>query len=463
MNRSNVVRVFSIAFVLAMTLAFSSGIVAQSKNDIKRAKALAEQGDKAFNAKNYRAAADLYGQAATIVPTNPYCHFWKGYSHYYLKEYEASEREYVLALTQGYKPIDLYKVRWLLFAEQKRYDEAIADLKKALDLEPRNLYLLKALGDAQFLRGGYAEAQEAYQRALLIAPKDGDLYYSIASVHSKTGNIKDQGTSADEAIKRGTQYVGDAYYLLADSLDRQKNVAGAIDAYQRTISAKPGLYQPYLSLASLYQKQNKMALAIETLKKGLIVFPSDGTLYTNISWYYSLADRPADAVQAALSATKILPDQYMGFTNLCRAYNETTQYKEAMAACNNALRLQPNDGETLFYRGRANDKLKKTADATADYRRAVTGLAQFTKNNPEDSDGFYLLGNAYFADSQIDRAIEAYTRCLQLNSSFVKARFNLGYMLVLKKDKAGAMTQYSFLLAQDTALAGKLKAEIDKL
>ncbi len=463
MTRIKLVRSLSIALVLATALVFAADASAQTRNDIRQAKALADTADKAFRQKEYKSAADLYGQAIVLVPTNPYCHFWKAYSHYFLKEYEPAERSFTLALTQGFKPIEIYKVRWYLFYEQKRYDDAISDLKRGIEIEPKNVTMVKALGDMHYERGAFAESLEAYQKALLITPRDADLYYAIARVQSQTGNIDGQAASAEEAIKRGTQFVGDAYYLLGNAYARQKNVDKAIDAYQRAISAKPDLYQTYLDLSALYQGKNQMADAIEVLKKGILIFPSDGTLYTNASWYYSLADRPADAIQAALAATRFLPNQPMGYTNLCRAYNETKQYKEAVVACNSALRLNPKDGETFFYLGRANDLLGKTADATGFYKKAVAGLVEFTTANPGQSDGFYLLGNAYFADNQRDRAIEAYTKCLELSPNFVKARYNLGIILVLKKDKARAMTQYSFLLGQDVTLAGKLKTEIDKL
>lgn len=463
LKKMKLINAFSAALLMAVILVVAGNAPAQTRNDIKRAKELADSADKAFRQKEYRQAADLYGQAIVIVPTNPYCHFWKGYAHYYLKEFDQAERSFVLALNQGFKPVEIYKVRWYIYYEQRNYDAAAADLLKALQLEPKNVVLLKGLGEIYLQQNTNAAALDTFQRALLITPKDGDIYYNIARAHAALGDWSKQAASAEEALKKGTQMVGEAYYLLGDAQDKQKNFTGAIDSYQKAISANPSLYQAHRNLANIYQRQNKLSNAIDVLKKAIVLFPSDGNLYTDISWFYSLNDRPADAVQAALAATKFLPDQYMGYTNLCRAYNETKQYKEAMTACNNALRLKPGDGETFFYLGRASDLTGRASDATGYYRKAVTGLIDFTKENPDYADGFYLLGNAYFADNQRDRAVEAYTKCLQLSPNFVKARYNLGIILVLKKDKVGAMTQYSFLLAQDVALAGKLKTEIDKL
>ncbi len=455
---------------LAALFIFAAGVFppfvhAQTRAEIRRSRELADQANKSYRAKDFKGAVQFYGEALTLVPTNPQLHFFKGDAHYQLKEYAASEREFQLALNQGHKPLEVYSHRWYVFYDQQKYEQAIDDLNKALQLAPKNAQHWKALGEIYLQSGNRKSALEATQKALLINPKDGDSYYQIARIQALEGNTKAQLAASEEAIKRGTQFAGDTYYLIGDAQTRLKNDAAAIDAFNRAIAANPKIFQVYLTLASLYQRKNQLTLAIDTLNKAKPQFPSNGRLYTDISWYYSLADRPKDAEEAARSATQLLPNEYMGYTNLCRALNdskETAKYRDAITACNNALRLKPGDGETLFYLGRSNDLLGRTAEATRYYRQAVTGLLEFTKANADYADGFYLLGNAYYADNQRDRAIESYTKCLELNPNFVKARFNLGFIQLQKKNKAAALEQHKFLLAQDAALAAKLKAEIDK-
>ncbi len=463
MHRKDLFNSVLIGLFSALLLFSAGSIFAQSKNDKKKAKTFVEQGDKAFRQRNYREAVNLYGQAVTLVPNDSYGHFWKANSHYSLKEYGEADREFALAMNQGFKPIEIYKIRWYLYYDQKDFEAALVDVQKGLQIEPKNMTLLLGLGDIYYRKGSFPEALQAFQKALLLTPKDGDIFYYIARVHTAMGNVKEQGTSADEAIKKNTKYVGESYYLLADSLDRQKNYGASIDAYQKSIAAKPDTYQAYRNLANVYKRQNRLTEAIDVSKRALNLFPLDGGIYTDLSWYYSLADRPSDAVGAAQAATKILPNEYMGFTNLCRAFNESKQYQQAIAACNTALKLNPKDGETNFYLGRASDFLKRTDEATRYYRVAVVGLLEFTRTNPDYSDGFYLLGNAYFADNHRDRAVQAFERCLQLSPSFAKARSNLGTILVLQKNKMKAMEQYNYLLAQDPVLAANLKVEIDKL
>lgn len=463
MSNIKILRSITIFFVLLSILSFVGTATAQSSKDKKRAKDLTSQGDKFFNQKNYRSAAEAYGQSIAIVPNNGYAHFWKGYAHYYLKENEPALNELAIALTQGYKPIDIYRVRWYIFYDMKDYDSALADIRKGSQLDPKNLEFLKAAGEILYAKGAFQESLDAYQRAVLLSPKDGDLYYGIARAQFGLGNSAAQASAAEEAVKRNTQLLGEAYYLLGDGKQKLKDSNAAIAAYQRAIAAKPLSYQAYRNLADLFRSDSRFNEAIDISKRAALLYPDDGYIYTDLSWYFSLADRPEEAIQAAQSGIKLLPDQYMAYTNLCRAYNDTKQYAQAITACNSALKLNPKDGETYFYLARAYDLTGRTADATRNYSRAVTGLVEYTKNNPEYSDGFYLLGNAYFSDNQRDKAIEAYRKCLQLNPRFAKARLNLGRALVLKKDKVGAMEQYNELLKIDQKRAAQLKTDIDKL
>ena len=436
---------------------------AQAKKDQRRAEQLIKAGDKAFKEKNYRLAVDSYSQAVVIVPNNPYAHFWKGYAHYYLKEYDLALPEFDLAAAKGYKPIDVAKVRWFIHKETKNYDAAAADVKQILLAEPNNAEFAVALAELDYSRGAFQEAADAYQSAILKAPNNGNLYYGLAMSKSKLGDMAGQASAAEEAVKKNTQFLAESYFLIAEARQSQKRNAEAIEAYERALKSKPDVYSAYRNLAELYRSENRITEAIEISKRGLRLFPNDGNIFTDITWLYSLAGRTDDAVEAGRAATRLLPQQALGFTNLCRAYNDANKPDLAVSACNTALRLKPNDGETNFYLGRANALLQKPAEADKYYKRAVVGLVEFTKNNPDYSDGYYLLGNAYAEDGQPAKALEAYKKCLELNPRFAKAQFNIGVILIGKKDKTGAMEQYNALLNTDKVLARKLKLEIDKL
>ncbi|MCE7962014.1 MAG: hypothetical protein DYH05_05880, partial [Acidobacteria bacterium ACB1] len=199
------VHIQRIAAILLAVLVASVGIVsAQSKKDRKRAQELIAAGDKAFRARNFREATSDYGQAILIVPNNPYAHFWKGYSHYNLKENADALREFEIALSQGFKPLDVYRVRWFLHYEAKDYDAALSDLRKAIEIDPDNQEFKKGMGEIFYAQGRYGESLQIFQSVVVKEPKDGDVYFNIARAQGALGSVREQGTAAQAALANNT-------------------------------------------------------------------------------------------------------------------------------------------------------------------------------------------------------------------------------------------------------------------
>lgn len=464
MNRTKYFKGF-IYLMLLLSL-FAASAEAQPKprkKDLEKARKLAQQGDRFFNLKNYRGAVDKYAEAIALVPQFPAAHFWKGYAHYYLNEFDQSLNELTTAETQGFdKPLEIYKLRWYLNYQAKNYDAALTDALAASRLDPNNASYNLAVADIYREKKNYSEAIVYYKKVAAQNPNNGDIFYNLAFSYANSGDWENQGNAALEALRLKTKYVGESYYYVADSLSRRKKFDEAMDYYQKSLDLKPDIYATYNALSDIYRIRNEFDKAIAVTRQGLKQFPRDANLYTSLAWYYSLADRPADAIIAAQSAVNIAPDQAMGHTNLCRAYNDAKEYEKAIATCNTALRLNPGDGETYYYLGRAYEFLKQTDKAFDLYTKAIDGLLKFTRENPDYSDGFYLLGNAYFAVQKDNEAIAAYNKCLALAPRFARARYVLGLTyLIGKKDKVRAREQYTMLREVDANLAEKLRQAIE--
>src|SRR5258708_28040241 len=117
---------------LALMFIIAAPLAAQTKKEREQAKKLQDQADKAFKQKNYRVAADTYGSSITVVANNAYAHYWKGNTHVNLKENVQALNEFTVALSQRFKPIEIYRVRWPVYRDQKDYEGALNDIRAAL-------------------------------------------------------------------------------------------------------------------------------------------------------------------------------------------------------------------------------------------------------------------------------------------------------------------------------------------
>ena len=449
--------------IISAFLMFAGDIAAQSKKDAKKAKQIADKAAASFVKRDYRAAIDGYTQAIALDSNNPDYHFLKGVAHQSLNESDLDLPELNLAFEKGYKkPLEIYRIRWRVHYANKEFDSALADIREGLKLDPNSTEFLQGLGDISYARNNYREAVDAYQKVVLKDPANAELYMNIARAQKSLGDTDGQIAAASEAIKRGTQSLAEAHMIMADAYRQQKRPDDALASYQKAIAAKPDTYSAYQSMSELYRDQNRFGEAIDVLRKALGVFPNDGRIYTDLGFLYSLAGKTDEAIQASQAGIRFLPAEYMAYTNLCRAYNDAKKHEMAIRECNNALKIKPTDGETFFYLARAYDLIGKQAEATKYYKQAVVGLVDETQKNPTQPDGYYLLGNAYRADNQFEKAIAAYSKCLDLSPRFGRARYNLAIIQLLQKNKTAALEQYNLLREFDPELAGKLKVEIDK-
>jgi tetratricopeptide (TPR) repeat protein len=145
----------------------------------------------------------------------------------------------------------------------KKYDDAAATLKKAIDLEtasksPRNDVLVSAydaLGETLVMQAKIPDAQAAYDNAAQAAakvpppsPKNAAQYYTNEAIMmDRAGNIDATVAAADKAIAADPDKAI-AYYLKGKALINKANV----DPKTGKIIAPPGCaeaYQKYLELA----------------------------------------------------------------------------------------------------------------------------------------------------------------------------------------------------------------------
>ena len=427
-----------------------------------KAKKLLNEGNKLFARKDYRGAINKYAEAIVITPNYAEAHFWKGYAHYYLKEYNEAGEDLDAAYDQGFSPSKIYPVRWVVNFQKKNYDAALSDVQKGLEKEPDNNDFNNALGEILVNKGDYRSAIVPLLKNLQRNPKNGDMHYFLALSYSKTGDLKSQGLSAAEAVKNGTTFMGESFALLGDSQAAAGKNTEAMDSYKKALNVKSELPEEfYDNAARFFRSENQLTEAINIAGKGLKLYNQSKPLLISLTWYYTLADRFGEAVSAGLQAVKYAPDDAGAHTNLCRAYNDRGNYPQAILSCNTALKLNPADGETFYYLARANDSLGKKALAADYQKKAIAGLSNHTRDNPTDYDGFYLLGNALYYAQEYKKAIDAYKESIRLSPKFMKANYNLGNAYFADGNLNAARSQYDILSGLDKDYAGKLKATIE--
>lgn len=114
-------------------------------------------------------------RAFELEPELPEAHLAQGYYHYHgFRDYENALKEFDLAEDGMPGDVELIAGRAYVARRLGRVDQAVADLSRAVELDPRNGNLSRELGNTYLFQRNYAAAERAITRALELEPQRFD-------------------------------------------------------------------------------------------------------------------------------------------------------------------------------------------------------------------------------------------------------------------------------------------------
>ena len=207
-------------------------------------------------------------------------------------------------------------------AADGNYQKAIGILKRALELQPTLHLARRDLAMAYVASGDFDNAKNHLIEILRLNAKDHWSWVTLANLYAK--NFDDFDT-AEKFLRRALALSPDdpwALNSLGAVLLERGLPEDAARIFQRAISAKPEIANPYYGLALTYCKSNQLELASETLSnffahgkmqdsRSIQVFANARALFVDIQT--SLAERHHAAATEAVEKLRVEMEQLSGY------------------------------------------------------------------------------------------------------------------------------------------------------
>jgi tetratricopeptide (TPR) repeat protein len=207
------------------------------------AKAFAVQGDVLFQERKYEQAQDSYKKALAI--NEQVYQIWEQ-----LLRIEVSRGEFQLAIADGNKALSifpnqaaLYLYTGIGYAQTRNYEKAASILKSALDLESEDkevlLQIYSTLGDSYNALKRFKESDQAYTKALELDPRNSYVLNNYAYYLSLRGENLEE---AEKMSKRSLEIDPDnasSEDTYAWILFRLKKYADAKKWIEKSLQGKP--------------------------------------------------------------------------------------------------------------------------------------------------------------------------------------------------------------------------------
>jgi tetratricopeptide (TPR) repeat protein len=269
----------------------------------------------------------------------------------------------------------------LLYNLMGRREDALKNLEKALELDPKQM-------DALALAAGIYTKDKEYDKAIRICErwkeKAKENPTRLAMIEYMQGNISLEKKDAEKARHHFEKAIlTDAnvlavYVALAKLYIQEENIEGAISQYKAILEKNPYSLAGYMGLGTIYDQQGNGKKAEENYRKALAIKSDFAPAANNLAW--NLLEREGNI------------DEALGFAQIA---------KEQMPK-------NPSVMDTLgwvYYR-------------KGSYLNAIAEFQDSLALKPENPIINYHLGMAYFKNNQHDAARESLEKALNIDQNF---------------------------------------------
>jgi tetratricopeptide (TPR) repeat protein len=152
-----------------------------------------------------------------------------------------------------------------IFEVQSRYDEAVGEYRKAIDINPQAPDLHFRLGRAILLAGhnadSFAKARAAFEDELKLNPEDGACEFQLGQITQVEGNKTEAKAHFEKALELSPQFV-QALIALGKIETQDKHYDKAVSVLTKAVDLQPSNETAHYALLTAYRNAGQMDKAI---------------------------------------------------------------------------------------------------------------------------------------------------------------------------------------------------------
>ncbi|KAJ3327686.1 cytochrome c oxidase subunit 1 [Blyttiomyces sp. JEL0837] len=291
--------------------------------------------------------------------------------------------------------------RGILLCRVGRYDEAMADLSKAIHFDPFNsdalwqrhqLYL--RLGDTEQALRDLDAITETNKQHLGAFLSKARIYQELSLEERASGMPPDSGTIG--LIKL------------------------AIVNYSQVIRLKPEISDGYYQRACLFEAENEMVYANEDFKMVRQLDPTNEHAIHNLAVYSFQRQLWDDAIQAFTKLIRLNFENGQAYLYRGRANAFLAKWDEALRDLTMAIQLAPDRADVFYFRGcllRERNRRKAIEDFS---------VSILIDDGPNNVEAVFQRAVMYYRLKKYDLAVADYMTVVDLDPNKAMAWLNLG-------------------------------------
>ena len=388
-------------------------------------------------------------QLAPAAPANGSSDSLKNADYYHSRGYALRKRgDFVAAIADYTRAISLdashfkaYFNRGFSYDKLGEYDRAIDDYTTALAVSPNNAYALYNRGISQDRKGDFVAAIQDFTLALQVDGTNADFFHNRGFSNRKLGNYEAAVVDYTRALELNPKHFK-AFYNRAFAYDKMGDFQSAIWDYTQALKIDTDNANAYHNRGSSYEKLNRNEDALSDFSRAIALDPSNASSFNSRGLVLDKMGRFSEGIDDFTAAIEREPDNAVFYHNRGYCFRNFGKYELAIEDYTQVQRsvvllmvTSPNSCSGSQFQSCQSHRVQQSRLRSS---QGSSTLLQICN-----------VADPYPQVGQYARAVEDYTRSLELNPSNIKTFNNRGYSYAKSGNYEAAIADYDQAIQLD--------------
>lgn len=308
---------------------------------------------------------------------NPEVLLLQGKMLYDQSEFEKANLIFNRLSTNTQNP-DILNYLGLFDLENMNFTDAIKHFSLASNLDKTNPVYFYNLGNAYFYNGWLKEAQQAYSKAIYLAPKNIDFRYSLAYLYYANNDFSKAKNEVLSILELDETHQA-TLVLKALLLAQDKKFVEAVELLELCIKNNPNDDFAKKSLSSIYLQLSNFDKAQEVLESTSAFKSEDINVLCDLAQIYIQKNEYDDAILLAEKVINMNPNYISAYILGAKASYFKGDYEKTKDYAQKSLSLDINCAGGYYYLALSRQRMNDIEEAVECMKRAIL----YDLNNPE--------------------------------------------------------------------------------
>jgi tetratricopeptide (TPR) repeat protein len=297
-----------------------------------------------------------------------------------------------------------------LYLRQKNYAEAIPWFEKAMERAPGVAKIYNNLGLALFGAGRSAEAIGRLQQAVEISPEFAKYHASLGGVLLAAGRPEAAVTSLEKALRMDPEQ-SDVLLNLGSAWMAMRRYYEALSCFDRVLAQRPNSLEALNGKGDVFLRQRNYSAAVLCYEQAAEAAPGSSANPSGLLARSRLEDQRG-VLQQCAEAVASAPDSLQVRLRVGGLLAHSGRYRDAVEQFESALQLQPDCSDACnnlaWILATCPDEMVRDGERAV--RWAEKAIELHGKDSPELLD---TLAAAHAASGDFSNAVETIRRAVQ--------------------------------------------------